>query len=817
MVHASKRSSGYATVLAMVALLLVVVAPPAAAASETQPANGATFNSAADWTPADPSRLFAADNFCTGSPINNSWVEVQFAAFSIPAGDTIDGIEVRVNHRSSVTHTAQLKKSGGFVGLTRTIPDFFVGPSACSSTGWVSAGGSGDLWGATWSPADFNTSGTVEVRITQNGATLDVDAVELIVHHSGANTAPTADAGGPYTVAEGGSVALDGTASSDLDGDSLTYAWDLDNDGTFDDSTSATPTFSAAGLDGAVTKTVGLVVNDGTVDSAPSYTTVQVNNVAPIITGITVSPGAIDEGQSVTVSGTFTDPAVLQETHTGTAEWSDGVFTTLTVGDGTFSTSRTFPDDHPLTATASDSFTVEITVDDGDGGSDAETSSAVTVSNVDPTITGVSLSAATIQEGDTVTVSGSFTDPALGVVTETFGGSASWSDSASTTLSVGSGTFSTSRTFLDDDPIGTSSDTFTVSIGIDDDDFGLASATSPTLTVENVAPVIGGLTVTPMIDEDGTVSLSGDFTDVGVLDTHTVSVDWGDTTSSAAAVTQGAGSGTFAATHQYLDDDPTGTPQDTYTITVTVADDDLGTDSATVATLVKNVAPVLSPPVSDATFADKAEEGETVTVSGAFTDVGTLDTHTGTVDWGDGTVTPATIVQGSGGGTYSASHAYAAGGVYTVTVEISDDDTGTTTATTTAVVTGVGVNGGVLQIVGTSGDDRVHVQPVGDEIDVYASYLSPRHRRFDAAAVSSIEIWLCEGDDQGDVHPLISLDAHIRGDAGDDMLKGGSGDDTVEGGTGEDKLWGRDGNDLLDGGPGPDKLFGGAGTNVLID
>ncbi len=73
------------------------------------------------------------------------------------------------------------------------------------------------------------------------------------------NAPPTANAGGPYSVAEGGTVALDGTASSDPNqsATTVTYAWDLDGDGVFGETgaaagrgneTGSLPTFSAAGI-----------------------------------------------------------------------------------------------------------------------------------------------------------------------------------------------------------------------------------------------------------------------------------------------------------------------------------------------------------------------------------------------------------------------------------------------------------------------------------------------------------------------------------------------------------------------------------------
>ncbi len=256
---------------------------------------------------------------------------------------------------------------------------------------------------------------------------------------------------------------------------------------------------------------------------------------------------------------------------------------------------------------------------------------------------------------------------------------------------------------------------------------------------------------------------------------------------------------------------------DTVTVELRVTDSDGLSDATTAAVIVDNVAPVMAEVASSATFDDMADEGEPVTITGSFTDLGTLDTHTVAIAWGDMTTSAAVVTQGAGSGSFEAGHAYAAGGVYSVTVTVTDDDMGEATATTTAVVSGVGLSGGVLQIIGTDGNDHVHVTLVNDEIDVFASFSMPHHRRFAAGDMASVAIWLGGGDDRGNVHPIVDLPTTIRGDHGDDMLSGGSGDDQISGGDGADKLWGRAGDDLLVGGSGNDKLFGGSGANVQID
>jgi hypothetical protein len=86
--------------------------------------------------------------------------------------------------------------------------------------------------GFTFTPT---TAGTfpVTVRVTDNGAPALDDFETILIAVDQGNSAPTADAGGPYTVLDGGSVVLSGSASDPDPGDILTYEWDLDGDGNY--------------------------------------------------------------------------------------------------------------------------------------------------------------------------------------------------------------------------------------------------------------------------------------------------------------------------------------------------------------------------------------------------------------------------------------------------------------------------------------------------------------------------------------------------------------------------------------------------------
>ena len=191
------------------------------------------------------------------------------------------------------------------------------------------------------------------------------------------NTAPTAVAGGPYSVPEGDTEQLDGTASSDPENAILSYSWSPA--ANLDDATSATPIYSA--VDDTV-DVIELTVSDlgGDVTAATALTdddstTVTVTNVPPEVTAV---GDAIDEGGTATVSATFTDPGTL-DTHTASIDWGDGSpvedVTTAQLESGVA---------HPYGDNGAFDVTVTVTDDDLGAGVDTVT---VAVANLDPELT----------------------------------------------------------------------------------------------------------------------------------------------------------------------------------------------------------------------------------------------------------------------------------------------------------------------------------------------------------------------------------------------------------------------------------------------
>ena len=121
----------------------------------------------------------------------------------------------------------------------------------------------------------------VDVQIGPGGDLFYVDLGGTVrrIRYSGANQPPTAvisanPTSGPAPL----TVAFDGTGSADPDGDPITYAWDLDGDGSFDDATSATTshTYQTTG-----THTPRLQVTDTAGATATASVTISAGNTPP--------------------------------------------------------------------------------------------------------------------------------------------------------------------------------------------------------------------------------------------------------------------------------------------------------------------------------------------------------------------------------------------------------------------------------------------------------------------------------------------------------------------------------------------------------
>jgi hypothetical protein len=169
------------------------------------------------------------------------------------------------------------------------------------------------------------------------------------------------------------------------------------------------------------------------------------------------------------------------------------------------------------------------------------------------------------------------------------------------------------------------------------------------------------------IDEGGVGDFirSGSFNDPAGLTPHSAEVDYDDSAGFIGLTLTG---NSFDLNHTYSTVDDA-----SFVVTVNVTNSfpDVASDSAVI--VINNVAPVV-----DAGTDGAANAGDAFTRSGSFTDPGTADTWTATVDYGDGDGPEVLALTGN---TFDLSHTYNADAdpeddVYTVTVVVTDDDGG---------------------------------------------------------------------------------------------------------------------------------------------
>lgn len=181
--------------------------------------------------------------------------------------------------------------------------------------------------------------------------------------------------------------------------------------------------------------------------------------------------------------------------------------------------------------------------------------------------------------------------------------------------------------------------------------------------VPNAAPGFVSVNVTPgSINENDGTTLTGLITDPDPTDTHNLQVNWGDGTVTQTLPILDVGVFSFSVTHQYLDDNPTGTTSDLNPIKIMLSDNFAHSVYTATQVTVNNVTPLVNvgPDL-------QSNLNVLVQFNGTFTDPGTQDTHNIVWDFSDGTIIT---------GTLTPQHAFSSAGPHTVTLTVTDDDTG---------------------------------------------------------------------------------------------------------------------------------------------
>ncbi|HDZ02228.1 MAG TPA: choice-of-anchor D domain-containing protein, partial [Nitrospirae bacterium] len=123
-------------------------------------------------------------------------------------------------------------------------------------------------------------TGTMYAKIGVDSNDPDTPTLYINLTGTGVNTTPpVADPNGPYTGVEGQAISLDASGSTDADGTITLYEWDIDNDGTFDySSSSPIQSHTYASQD---TYTINLRVTDDAGATDEATTTATISDTSP--------------------------------------------------------------------------------------------------------------------------------------------------------------------------------------------------------------------------------------------------------------------------------------------------------------------------------------------------------------------------------------------------------------------------------------------------------------------------------------------------------------------------------------------------------
>lgn len=445
------------------------------------------------------------DGSLDGAPVTLSFVAIDSAGNrSLPLTRTLQ-VDLQAPRIELTTYMPVVAQHATVTALAGTVVDGsgvaavelrVTGPDG--SLAIVPATLNGDAWhyDARFEKVGRTLVGVEALDTFGNRQVLGTFTVDVIA--AGVNVPPVVNMAPGYVVEEGGVIEIDSHAS-DVNGDALTYAWDLNDDGEYDDASTASVIFDATNIDGPSSHVLRVRVTDGLSDAVTGSTTVTVVTSPPRNIVLDLSAAAIGENETLSLNGSFAGSVF--SAHAVMIDWGDGTIETLELGANTSTfgpLQHTYVDDNP-SGTREDAMRVTVTVTDDEGDSGHATAS-LTVQNAPPVLSNVSV--ADSDENNITTLTGSIADPGP---EDHFTLTVVWGDGSPPEIfnyAAGTTAFSEVHRYLDDNPAGTPSDAYTVHVTLVDDDNGRAEA-STTATVNNAPPLViaGPLTQTAQVSD----------------------------------------------------------------------------------------------------------------------------------------------------------------------------------------------------------------------------------------------------------------------------------------------------------------------------
>ncbi|WP_406828011.1 glycosyl hydrolase family 18 protein [Microbulbifer sp. ARAS458-1] len=306
-------------------------------------------------------------------------------------GDILNAMHEGLGHGGGQNNRAPTARAGGDQSVDGGASVTLNGSSSSDLDGdpltysWAQvSGASVSLQNASSVSASFTAPSVTadedlvfELTVTDDSGASDTDQVVVTVLADQPNQAPSADAGADQIVITPATVTLNGSASSDPDGDALTYSWSQVSGTpvTLSSASAANPSFSAAEVSAEQELVFELSVSDGSLsDDTPDQVSIFLlppdANTPPEVTApaqVTIQEGATD---SITAVGTDADGDTLTYTWSG-MESGTGDTITITAPQVEADT------DFTLTVTVSDgidsaSANVTVTVTNSTGGGGCE-------------------------------------------------------------------------------------------------------------------------------------------------------------------------------------------------------------------------------------------------------------------------------------------------------------------------------------------------------------------------------------------------------------------------------------------------------------